>query len=90
MAVVELCRACRLGEQKDASAITPKALTTALVVQFASITSFTSISYGLMFSDANRFIQLDRDAVARVVQPIRGGADTALTHIRSAIGLRLN
>jgi hypothetical protein len=43
-----------------------------------------------MFSDANRFIQLDRDAVARVVQPIRGGADTALTHIRSAIGLRLN
>jgi hypothetical protein len=69
--------------------MTPKALTTALIVQFASITSFTSISYGLMFSDANRFIQLDRDAVARVVQPIRGGADTALTHIRSAIGLCL-
>jgi hypothetical protein len=65
---VELCRACRLGEQKDASAMTPKALTAALIVQFASIPSLIFIPYGLMFSDANRFIQLDRDAVGRVVR----------------------
>jgi len=46
----------------------PTALTAALIVQFASIPSLTFIPYGLMFSDANRFIQLDRDAVGRVVR----------------------
>jgi hypothetical protein len=43
-----------------------------------------------MFSDANRFIQLDRDAVGRVVRPIRGRPHAALTRNRSAIRLHLN
>ena len=74
---MEPCRVCRLGEQKDASAMRPKALTAALIVQFASIPSLTFIPYGLMFSDANRFIQLDRDAVDHVVRQFAAGADTA-------------
>ncbi len=55
----------------------PKALTTALIVQFASIPSLTFIPYGLMFSDANRFIGLNRGAVGRVVRQFAAGADTA-------------
>ena len=55
----------------------PKALTTALIDRFASIASLTSIPYGLMFSDANRFIQLDRDTIGRVVRQFAAGADTA-------------
>ena len=50
------CRVCRLGEQKDASAITTKTLTAALMVHFVSTASLTSVPYGLIFWDANGFI----------------------------------
>src|SRR4029077_15344020 len=53
---MEPFRVCRLGEQKDASAIATKALTAALMVQFVSAASLTSVPNGLIFWDANGFI----------------------------------
>ena len=60
--------------------MTTKALTAALIVQFVSIASLTSIPYGLMFSDANRFIRLNRDAVGCVVR--QSAAVLISRHIR--------
>ena len=49
--------------------MTTKALTTVLVVQPILKASLTSIPYGLILADANRFIRRDGNAVAQVVQP---------------------
>ncbi len=54
-----------------------KALTTVLVVQAVSTASLTSIPYGLILADANRFIRRDGNAVVHVVQPARHAADAA-------------
>jgi hypothetical protein len=50
--------------------MTTKALTTVLVVQPVSTASLTSIPYGLILADANRFIRRDGNAVVHVVQPV--------------------
>ena len=55
--------------------MTTKALTTVLVVQPVSTASLTSIPYGLILADANRFIRRDGNEVVHVVQPARHAAD---------------
>ena len=47
--------ACTRFATNGASAITTKALTAALMVQFVSTASLTSVPYGLIFWDANGF-----------------------------------
>ena len=59
--------------------MTTKALTTVLVVQPVSTASLTSIPYGLILADANRFIRRDGDAVVHVVQPARHAADNCVS-----------
>ena len=46
-----------------------KALIILLAVQSVSTASLTSIPYGLILADANRFIRRDGNAVAQVAQP---------------------
>lgn len=46
-----------------------KALIILLAVQPVSTASLTSIPYGLILADANRFIRRDGNAVAQVAQP---------------------
>jgi hypothetical protein len=55
--------------------MTTKALTTVLVVQPVSTASLTSIPYGLILADANRFFRRVGNAVVHVVQPARHAAD---------------
>jgi hypothetical protein len=67
-----------------------KALTTVLVVQPVSTASLTSIPYGLILADANRFIRRDGNAVVHVVQPARHAADNCvrshlITHYPQAL-----
>ena len=52
-----------------------KALITVLVVQPIFKASLTSIPYGLILADANRFIRRDGNAVVHVVQAARHAAD---------------